>query len=231
MAKARVEISEEMRSKMLLWCERHCCFCGRKCTTNIEIHHIDQNPNNNSFDNLVPLCFDCHGEIERYNPKHPRGSKYRHLEIKTRREQIYEEHTIKYLRKVDIKISKYLHHIEKKERKWPDFSFTVRSLSDDIPLKLRIAINAYLNGKPIKTKLGELYRGLTLWNLNPAQIIFGHFRLPIKKKDIDELRIEVQWGIIDMLEREHKMLPFSYVLTDPNSDFWYDPRTIYANKL
>jgi hypothetical protein len=68
---------------MLLWCARHCCFCGKACTTNIVIHHIDGDPSNNNFDNLIPVCFDCHGELERYNPEHPLGTKYRHLEIKT----------------------------------------------------------------------------------------------------------------------------------------------------
>ncbi|MFH1940707.1 MAG: hypothetical protein ABIL68_01285 [bacterium] len=87
----RKDIDEETRSKLFLWSERHCCFCGKACSTNIEIHHIDCDHSNNDEDNLIPLCFDCHGELERYNPKHPKGTKYRYLEIKSRRDQIYEK--------------------------------------------------------------------------------------------------------------------------------------------
>jgi hypothetical protein len=81
----RVAVPEEDRAKLLLWCARHCCFCGKECTTNIVIHHIDGDPSNNDLDNLMPVCFDCHGELERYNPEHPVGTRYRYLEIKKRR--------------------------------------------------------------------------------------------------------------------------------------------------
>ena len=58
----RVVVPEEDRAKLLLWCERNCCFCGKECTTNIVIHHIDGNPRNNKPDNLVPLCGTCHNK-------------------------------------------------------------------------------------------------------------------------------------------------------------------------
>lgn len=230
MATRRPEITEEQRSKLLIWCERHCCFCGRQCTTNIEIHHIDQDSSNNQDDNLIPLCFDCHGELARYNPKHPRGTKYRYLEVSARREQIYEEYTRKYLRQVTISISRFLHFPgrESRERAWPDFSYTVTSLSGDIPIQIRSISKPYFNRNFIEQDLGDLYSGRQLWNLNPGQVVLGHFRLPIAKEDLNELRIEVHWKIVDVVAREHAMLPFSYVLTEENSDFWYDPCVVHS---
>lgn len=119
----RVPIPEETRAKLLLWSARHCCFCGKACTTNIEIHHIDGNNSNNDLDNLIPLCFDCHGELLRYNPAHPKGTPYRFIEIKTRRDQIYNEQTLPYFRQVEIQISNKIYG--KSERRAPgDISCT-----------------------------------------------------------------------------------------------------------
>ncbi|HEC91957.1 MAG TPA: HNH endonuclease [Candidatus Atribacteria bacterium] len=228
----RVPISEEKRAKLLLWCARHCCFCGKACTTNIEFHHIDGDPSNNDEDNLIPLCFDCHGEIDRYNPEHPKGTNYRYLEIKTRREQMYELYTRPYLRQIEIKISKYCHHIQDKTgkpklRPWGDTSCTVRTLSRDIPIKLRLRIEPYHYDQHLEAGFGGLYTGKILWNLNPSQIVFGHFKLPISEEsDPFNFRVEIFWSIIDILEREHQMLPFSYVWNNPESDWWFDPRII-----
>jgi 5-methylcytosine-specific restriction endonuclease McrA len=232
--KSKAKVDEGVRAKLLLWCSRHCCFCGKACTTNMEIHHIDSNHSNNNEDNLIPLCFDCHGELNSYNPKHPKGTKYRYLEIKRRREQIYDKYTIQYLRKADIKISNSLHHVKKPNgsphvRNFGDISCTVRSLSDDIPIRLRINIVPYYNKKKMRVNLNEIYSGKALWNLNPTQGVYGHFKLPIKKsKTPFNYRLEILWSIIDTFEREHQMLPFSYVWDNPEHDWWFDPRIIYS---
>jgi TyrR family helix-turn-helix protein len=43
-----------------------CIICGYdKYECAIDIHHIDSNPNNNSIDNLVPLCAICHRLVEK----------------------------------------------------------------------------------------------------------------------------------------------------------------------
>lgn len=219
----RVVVPEEDRANMLLWCARHCCFCNKECTTNIVIHHIDGNPSNNDLDNLIPICFDCHGELEHYSVEHPVGTKYRYLEIKKRRDQVYELYTRQYMRKVQISISKY--NSVGSERALGDTSCTVESLSDDIPVRLRLRIEAYQGSKRLQVDLGDLYSGIALWNLNPSHITFGHFELPISEETNPFLyRVEVFWSIIDILDREHQMLPFSYVWNDPNSDWWFDPR-------
>ena len=239
-------IAEKIRAKLFLWCARHCCFCGKACTTNMHIHHIDANPGNNDEDNLIPVCFDCHGELGRYNPKHPVGSDYKYLEIKTRRDQIYEQYTLPYLRQVDIRISRFLYNATNSEgqrilRQWGDVSCTVLSFSRDIPVRVRLCIVPYSDDQKLPDLL-ELYSGDALWNLNAGRRgVLGHFRLGVKDNGRPlKLRVELFWSIIDILGREHKMLPFSYVWTDPdgepgyiwknhdsNEDWWYDPRVIF----
>ncbi len=222
----RIPIPEKHRAKMLLWASRHCCFCGRQCTTNIVIHHIDGDPSNNDMDNLIAVCFDCHGELERYNIEHPVGTKYRHFEIKSRRDQVYERYTLPYLRQVNIRISNYM--VDGRLREVGDISCTVHTLSTDIPVKLRLRIVPYHADKRMEIELGDLYGGAALWNLNPAQIITGHFDIPISGgMNPFDFRIEVFWSIVDILDREHQMLPCSYVWNDPDGDWWFDPRVVH----
>ena len=38
-----------------------CHFCGDE--DNLEVHHIDGDRSNNSVDNLIPVCHDCHWDI------------------------------------------------------------------------------------------------------------------------------------------------------------------------
>ncbi len=192
------------------------------------IHHIDGNPSNNDQDNLIPVCFDCHGELESYNPEHPVGTKYRFLEIKTRRDQLYEKYTIPYVRQIKIDISKYT--IDGVMREWGDTSCNVMTLSKDIPVKLRIRVLPFQDGQRIEVDLGELYNGKEPWNVNPSQGIAGHFKLPITADSSPFIfRVEIFWSIIDVLEREHQMLPFSYVWDSPKGNWWYDPRVIYES--
>ena len=174
-----ISVSEEDRAKLLLWCARHCCFCGKSCTTNMELHHIDANHSNNDLDNLIPVCFDCHGELSRYNPKHPKGIKYRYLEIKKRRDQVYDQHTLPYTRQVNIQISNKLYGTDAL-RTFGDISCTVRTFSNDLPVKLRVRIGPFYDNQELPVDLGEIYSGRALWNLNPTQIVMGHFLLPIE---------------------------------------------------
>ena len=220
-------VSEDIRARLFLWCVRHCCFCGKQCSTTMEIHHIDENHDNDDEDNLIPVCFDCHGELPRYNPKHTKGTKYKDREIKTRREQIYELYTRQYLRQVDIQISNHFHHTPPQRREPGDVSCTVKTLSDDIPVKLRLRIVPYSNDEPLTANLSDLYSGKALWSLNPAKTVYGHFQIPVEiGSDPFDYRVEIFWSIVDGLDREHKMLPFSYVWNRPEGDWWFDPRVL-----
>uniref|UniRef100_UPI0040494BB1 HNH endonuclease n=1 Tax=Flavobacterium sp. TaxID=239 RepID=UPI0040494BB1 len=77
----------------LLACGRHCCLCHKFCGTKIELHHIEQRKNGgeDTFDNCLPLCFDCHADVMQYNPEHPKGKKYNFSELKKHREKWYKK--------------------------------------------------------------------------------------------------------------------------------------------
>jgi tetratricopeptide (TPR) repeat protein len=61
--KARTPIPSEMAARVLFLSDRTCCVC-RVQGKPVQIHHIDENPSNNSFKNLAVLCFDCHRETQ-----------------------------------------------------------------------------------------------------------------------------------------------------------------------
>lgn len=74
---------------LLARCRRHCCVCYRFCGSKIELHHIMPKSAGgpDDIDNAIPLCFDCHAEIESYNPTHPRGRKFSGSELRQHRDQ------------------------------------------------------------------------------------------------------------------------------------------------
>ena len=226
----RRKIPEDTRVKLLRWSGRHCCFCGKACTTNIEFHHIDGDNSNNDEDNLIPVCFDCHGELLRYNIDHPKGTAYRDQEIKSRRNQVYDLHTRQYLRPVMVRFSKCLmtpdgKPVKDSKRRLGDTSCTVRSLSNDLSLRLRMRVSFFHNTMPGRAPLADLYTGDALWNLNPSDVVLGHLPLQIAEDASPFLyRIEVDWSLVDIVDREHPMLPFSYVWSEFEKDWWFDPR-------
>ena len=59
MAKVRVPIPEQLRLEIIEKCNNRCCVCQ---TPFVQIHHIDEDPSNNTFDNLVALCPNCHSQ-------------------------------------------------------------------------------------------------------------------------------------------------------------------------
>ena len=77
----------------LLDCGRHCCLCHRFCGTKLELHHIIpvEAKGDDSYENCIPLCFDCHAEVKAYNPKHPKGRKYTVSELTAHRDRWYEK--------------------------------------------------------------------------------------------------------------------------------------------
>jgi len=81
--------SSEVAEELLVRAHRHCCVCHRAAGTKMEIHHIvpSTQGGDDSLDNGIPLCFDCHAEAETYNPKHPRGRRFGPGELKRHRDQ------------------------------------------------------------------------------------------------------------------------------------------------
>jgi len=76
-------------NKLLGLCHRRCCVCHRFCGIKIEIHHIQPSEagGDDSIENAIPLCFECHAEVQLYNDKHPRGRKFRPEELLQHKEQ------------------------------------------------------------------------------------------------------------------------------------------------
>ena len=57
--KKRIPTPPEIVALVLFHSDRTCCVC-RIGNKKVQIHHIDDDPSNNSFRNLCVLCFDCH---------------------------------------------------------------------------------------------------------------------------------------------------------------------------
>jgi HNH endonuclease len=85
--------SDTIRERALLACKRRCCLCEEHVHTLVECHHIVQEAEggDNSFDNCIPLCLNCHGRVLSYNIEHPIGNKYRPNELKQRRNNFYAQ--------------------------------------------------------------------------------------------------------------------------------------------
>lgn len=53
-------------AQLLADCKRHCCVCWRWCGTKMHLHHIIPRADGGAdeIDNAIPVCLDCHAEIE-----------------------------------------------------------------------------------------------------------------------------------------------------------------------
>lgn len=215
--------------KCLLWCDRHCCLCSKFCGIDVEIAHISPRKGKgaNNINNAIPLCYECHAKIGHYNIKHPRGTKYKEQELKTRRDQIYERYTAPLVPPINYVVSHYINPYtpHKSKRKFPDATFNITNLSDYLPGRLKIIIKGLLNGQQINLNLADgLYSGGKIWNLNPRTRVNGHFKInnnQIKTLKLGQ-RFEIRTNItvIDIYERERKRLEDGYAYV-PKTGYWY----------
>ncbi len=85
--------SAEVRDKVLIACNRHCCICHKFCGTKMQLHHIQQRADggDDSFENCIPLCFDCHSEMGKIDPHHPQGRQYSPRELMGHRDSWYQK--------------------------------------------------------------------------------------------------------------------------------------------
>lgn len=63
MTKIRTPIPSDLAAEVLFASDNTCCKCRERGKI-IQIHHIDENPNNNVFENLAVLCLECHNETQ-----------------------------------------------------------------------------------------------------------------------------------------------------------------------
>ena len=84
--------SSTVAENLLVKAHRHCCLCHKPAGTKMEIHHMvpRSQGGDDTEDNGIPLCFDCHAEAETYNPNHPRGRRLTPAELKRHRDQWFE---------------------------------------------------------------------------------------------------------------------------------------------
>jgi hypothetical protein len=61
MPKNRIEIPPTLAAKVLFASDRTCCVC-RAEKLKVQIHHIDEDPSNNGWENLAVICLHCHSE-------------------------------------------------------------------------------------------------------------------------------------------------------------------------
>lgn len=59
MSKIRKKITKTIKTDVLFSADRTCCICHVRGKA-VQIHHIDENPSNNTFENLAVLCYECH---------------------------------------------------------------------------------------------------------------------------------------------------------------------------
>jgi hypothetical protein len=222
MPKRKGDFEEDVRIRVLLWCDRHCCLCKKACGVDIEVAHLEAVADGGSgdIDNAIPLCYDCHAKIGHYNKKQPKGSKYKMVELKVRRNQVYEEFTRHLVPRVDYQVTQA-------GRTLPDVGFVLHHLGDGPPAQVRTQLDIKLG--PSETSLGPPpdkghYAGEKLWRLNPGFAHRGHFTIPEPAASSeDRLEVEVRLSIIDVYEREHDLLPVGWVYKRDSKSWYFEP--------
>jgi len=209
--KRKYDFAESDKLKALLWCNRHCCYCGKVKGIGIEVAHLD--PKSSDLDNAIPLCFDCHAAVGHYNSQHPRGRKYSIPELKARRDQIYEQHT-RHL------VPPVRYALEQKGHTLPDVGFHISNLGTTYPVQAQILVKLARGSQAHSFDSGH-YSGKVLWNLNPSFGVNGHFAVPEALSGSDPLRARVDVTLVDIYGREHRLLPVGWVLDLKRRDDWY----------
>ena len=84
--------SEKVQAEALAACERRCCICHKFCGTKMALHHITQKAygGDDSFENCIPLCLDCHEDMGKADPNHSTGKHYTERELRLHRDNWYE---------------------------------------------------------------------------------------------------------------------------------------------
>jgi len=231
MSKSSLPFDEREKIDILLWCDRHCCLCGKACGTNIVIHHIRQQGENFSdIDNAIPLCLDCHEKIKNYNPGHPVGTSYKIEEIIARRDQIYEKYTRYLVPPIHFEITQVIRNNPGLSlRVFPNVGFNLSHCGIFfLPVTAKVEVKNLLAGRDlgIMDDPTGYYSGKTEWNLNPTTIIFGNFSVPKECADSNEdLKIEARVTIIDQYRRPHKYLPHCWTYVRKDNYWFLEPRS------
>ena len=84
---------KSVEAQALAACGRCCCICHKFCATKIELHYIKQKAygGEDTFENCIPLCFECHADMGKADPNHPKGKHYSEMELKLHRDNWYQK--------------------------------------------------------------------------------------------------------------------------------------------
>lgn len=84
---------KEVKEKAAVACNRCCCLCHEYKGIKLEFHHIKQEADGgeDTFDNCIPLCFDCHADMGGVNPRHPKGNSFSENELRMHRDKWYAQ--------------------------------------------------------------------------------------------------------------------------------------------
>jgi hypothetical protein len=87
-----VAFPDDVRIEILLACKRCCAICHNFCGLKIELHHIRlaSEGGTDTYENCIPLCFNCHADMRSYDHKHPKGTKYTAKELLRHRDAWFE---------------------------------------------------------------------------------------------------------------------------------------------
>lgn len=82
---------EKIAEEALIACQRACCLCHKFSGICMELHHIKpiSKGGDDTLENCIPLCLNCHALVGHYNEKHPKGRKYSENELKKYRDNWY----------------------------------------------------------------------------------------------------------------------------------------------
>jgi hypothetical protein len=198
----------------------------------IEIHHIIfKGPKaTNEPDNGIPLCYDCHGKVQRYNEDYPMGSKYKPEELKERREQVYDEFTRHLAPPLHWEVTQNLpKEVTEKDPKrtkveLPKVRFNLSHKGNSLPVKVRVRLEFHLGNKMLPGKRSGHYSGKRAWNMNPRHTTQGNFVIPTQAiNSHKKFRIVVNVSLHDAYGREHKFLPVGFVYMRKHNDWYFDP--------
>ena len=218
----RNNFNDKIKTKCLQCCDRYCCLCGKQCSTNIEIHHIVpiEKKGDSSFENAIPLCFDCHAKVQNYNKKHPKGNKYQSEELRAKRDQTYNKYTSPFIpNMVHFEIRSDDPKTHNKAR------FFISNMHPYLPCKVKTIFSIYHKDILLHKFKDGVYGGKLCWNLNPTS--GGNFPpnfLVLKNmpKKVKSLQVQVEAIIVDKFGREHELLPVSWVW-NKNTGWYFHP--------
>jgi len=83
----------EVKEQAMVACGRRCCLCHKFCGVGMECHHIVQSADGgqDTQENCIPLCFDCHAEVGHYNNEHPKGVRFTAVELQAHRDRWFSK--------------------------------------------------------------------------------------------------------------------------------------------